>query len=198
MTERSRRQHLALRAISLLGLLAFGSAAFAQAERLWIDPPADLGARANPPRPDITSPPAPPDVLRSSPSEMPPPQVEDAAARPSETGPQEPEQPAAAIAEPTVEKNGATPESVTISRKTKHQAASASQRKKQAAVRAAARHAQTKRASTQRFRTVQDAVNSGLVVMNLRTIELPDGRRVTVLVRPDPRTLAEVMQRPYP
>lgn len=200
MTERSRRHcfNPALAATSLLSLLAVGSTALAQTERLWIDPPADLGAPASSPRPDKANPPAPPDTLRSNPSEMPPQQIEDAAAKPPEAGPREPEQGAAANTESSVEKSGATSESVTISRKTRQQAASASRRKKQATIRATTRHAQTRRVNGQRFRTVQDAVNSGLVVMNLRTIELPDGRRVTVLVRPDPRTLADVMQRPYP
>lgn len=200
MTERSRRHHFipALGAASLLSLLALAPPAIAQAERLWIDPPADLGAPTTSPRPDKTSPPAPPDTQRSSPDEMPPPQIEDAAAKPPEAAPRGPEEAAAANAEPSVEKSGAKPESVTLPRKTRQQAAPAAQRKKQVTVRATTRHAQTGRVNGQKFRTVQDAVNSGLVVMNLRTIELPDGRRVTVLVRPDPRTLTNVMQRPYP
>jgi hypothetical protein len=37
------------------------------------------------------------------------------------------------------------------------------------------------------FGSVQEAVDAGYVVMNLRTIEYPDGRRVQILTRPDPR-----------
>jgi hypothetical protein len=33
--------------------------------------------------------------------------------------------------------------------------------------------------------------------MNLRTIQLPDGRRIQVLTRPDPRTMSEVLVTPY-
>lgn len=81
-------------------------------------------------------------------------------------------------------------------RKTKQRAAT--QRDARFANRAAIRQAQTGRMNGQRPRTVRDAVKSGLVVMNLRTLELPDGRRITVLVEPDPRALPGMMQRPYP
>jgi hypothetical protein len=43
---------------------------------------------------------------------------------------------------------------------------------------------------------VRDAVNAGLEVMSLQTIELPDGRRIDVLVRPNPRTLSRLMDEP--
>ncbi|HZH53058.1 MAG TPA: hypothetical protein VEZ16_14395 [Microvirga sp.] len=44
---------------------------------------------------------------------------------------------------------------------------------------------------------VRDAVNSGLEVMSLRTIEFPDGRRIEVLVRPSPSALSRLMDERY-
>ena len=37
---------------------------------------------------------------------------------------------------------------------------------------------------------------NGLEIMNLRTIELPDGRRIRILTKPDPETVRRVLARP--
>jgi hypothetical protein len=44
-------------------------------------------------------------------------------------------------------------------------------------------------------RMIRDGGGEPLEVMNLRTIEFPDGRRIQVLTRPDPETLSEVLRR---
>jgi hypothetical protein len=42
---------------------------------------------------------------------------------------------------------------------------------------------------------VRQGLNSGLEVMNLRTIEFPDGRRVQILTRPRPGSMSELLDR---
>jgi hypothetical protein len=42
----------------------------------------------------------------------------------------------------------------------------------------------------------RDSEASNLEVMNLRTIEFPDGRRIQILTRPDRRTLSELPDEP--
>jgi hypothetical protein len=54
-----------------------------------------------------------------------------------------------------------------------------------------------RRGRSRPYETVQDAVDMGLKVMNLRTIELPDGRRISVLVEPDPEMMQGLLDRPY-
>ena len=41
--------------------------------------------------------------------------------------------------------------------------------------------------------TAREGVAAGLEVMTLRTIELPDGRRMNILVRPDPQTVRDLL-----
>lgn len=187
----------ALGAASLLGLLTLASAVQSQTERVWVDPPADLRAPAPMLRPEKANPQPPADASGKAPTETRPPQIENTAVQPLDAASQEAGQTSTPKAEQTPW-DGPPSESVAVPRKSKQRAASASRRKEHSTSRAAIRRAQKGRENGQRFRTVQDAVESGLVVMNLRTIELPDGRRITVLVRPDPRTLPGVMQRPYP
>lgn len=44
-----------------------------------------------------------------------------------------------------------------------------------------------------RARIAREGVASGLEVMTLRTIELPDGRRMNILVSPDPETVRRLL-----
>jgi hypothetical protein len=53
------------------------------------------------------------------------------------------------------------------------------------AMQARARDAMERRARFSRYGSVQEGLDAGLQVMRLRTIQLPDGRRITVLTRPD-------------
>jgi hypothetical protein len=48
-----------------------------------------------------------------------------------------------------------------------------------------------------RYQTIQEGLDAGLEVMRLQTIELPDGRRIRVLTRPDPATMSELLAPPY-
>ncbi|MGO4527377.1 hypothetical protein AB4097_21295 [Microvirga sp. 2MCAF35] len=47
------------------------------------------------------------------------------------------------------------------------------------------RNAIERRARIVRYGSVQEGLDAGLQVMRLRTIQLPDGRRIDVLTRPD-------------
>ncbi|WP_205789873.1 hypothetical protein [Microvirga makkahensis] len=44
-----------------------------------------------------------------------------------------------------------------------------------------------------RAERVREGIDAGLEVMTLRTIELPDGRRIQILTRPRPETMSELM-----
>jgi len=48
-----------------------------------------------------------------------------------------------------------------------------------------------------RFESIQRGIDSGLEVMRLRTIQFPDGRRITVLTKPDSTSLSEFLEEPY-
>ncbi|WP_230532353.1 hypothetical protein [Microvirga roseola] len=57
------------------------------------------------------------------------------------------------------------------------------------------RRAAERRTRVTRSERIQDGLESGLRLMTLRTIQLPDGRRIQVLVRPDPEVVSELMGR---
>jgi hypothetical protein len=46
---------------------------------------------------------------------------------------------------------------------------------------------------TTRFETVQEGIDSGLEVMTLRTVQLPNGRRIKFLTKPDPETMSQLL-----
>ena len=50
---------------------------------------------------------------------------------------------------------------------------------------AESRRAFERRARVTRYGSMQEGLDAGLQVMRLRTIQLPDGRRIDVLTRPD-------------
>ncbi|NBJ13140.1 hypothetical protein [Microvirga arsenatis] len=47
------------------------------------------------------------------------------------------------------------------------------------------RNGAERRARILRYGSAQEGVDAGLQVMRLRTIQLPDGRRIDILTRPD-------------
>jgi hypothetical protein len=48
-----------------------------------------------------------------------------------------------------------------------------------------------------RLRSVEEALDAGLMVTTVRTIQLPDGRRIEIESEPDPRTRLDVVVRPF-
>jgi len=185
--------------VSLAGFLVIPVVAHAQSGRPWVDPPAE--SDATPLRPAPTAIPAPV-ALPAKPAETvtSPAQQASKPALQSDTvnADAELQHPSDAS-----QQNAATGDQVkpkpSIERKTRasQQASSSArsqkrnaqvERRREARTRmsqAEARNAFERRARFTRYGSVQDGLDAGLQVMRLRTIQLPDGRRITVLTRPD-------------
>ncbi len=185
--------------VSLAGFLVIPVVAHAQSGRPWVDPPAE--SDATPLRPTPTATPAPV-ALPAKPAETvtSPAQQASKPALQSDTvnADAELQHPSDAS-----QQNAATGDQVkpkpSIERKTRasQQASSSArsqkrnaqvERRREARTRmsqAEARNAFERRARFTRYGSVQDGLDAGLQVMRLRTIQLPDGRRITVLTRPD-------------
>ena len=185
--------------VSLAGFLVIPVVAHAQSGRPWVDPPAE--SDATPLRPAPTATPAPV-ALPAKPAETvtSPAQQASKPALQSDTvnADAELQHPSDAS-----QQNAATGDQVkpkpSIERKTRasQQASSSArsqkrnaqvERRREARTRmsqAEARNAFERRARFTRYGSVQDGLDAGLQVMRLRTIQLPDGRRITVLTRPD-------------
>lgn len=193
-----------LKATSILAILASVPAvALAQSGRAWVDPPSELGKKerseTNETSTPVVSSPAPQQTVSSpqqeSPAKLTAPSTE-MARTPSTSD----------VNEKTAESKAEPAQKATSSRsKASNRAASVRERpaKRRASKSVAARKENVSRRMADRQRrttrsaTVRDALNSGLEVMSLRTIEFPDGRRVEILVRPDPRRVSDLLNEPY-
>ncbi len=182
---------------SLLGVLGTSIPVLAQAERTWVDPPADGSTKPPGPapaaQPQDSAPAAapPPAQLSSSPTST-------QASKDNEnveTKTSTVSSPRREEAGEQVKERAATDSKV---RRTSQQARNAprSQKRNEQAVRRRAprvevsqarppRNGLERRARMSRYGSVQEGVDAGLEVMRLRTIELPDGRRIDVLTRPN-------------
>jgi hypothetical protein len=218
MTGELRR---ALGAASLLTLLVNAPVAFAQTARPWVDPPAEAGASA--PAPSASSNQAPEPAKSAAPPR--PTAPSEAVSYPGNSTPAqqaEPRKENRRAQLPSVAQRRETGPRIQSSRK-----ATVESRERRASAKAAASAQDIQRAGpsvsrggrtvssrtadlrperrrlteqlgrNRRFSTVQEAVDSGLEVMNLRTIEFPDGHRINVLTRPDPRSLSGILDQPY-
>ena len=210
-----------LRTASLLSLLMGASAAIAQAERPWVDPPSEAGAQPQTAVPSQGQPaqgqpaqgqPAPPATSDLSKPVSPSSDADKAPA--SQTGQtdkstdtaQSQSPSVAPQPKPTVKKQ--TPRRSVVERKTRAPSREASSgrnvRQRASAVRrgpvgstGSIEASQTRNRRTTRFETVQEGVDSGLELMRMRTIQFPDGRRITILTRPEPGTLSGLADEPY-
>jgi hypothetical protein len=179
---------------SLVGMLGSPLAALAQAGRPWVDPPSEAETKAQAPM--------------SAPSALPPPPTH--VAVPSPVAPPIPSPAEAKAGAETQPPDAASPRKTANDRQTKQKAATArktrassqqanasahSQRREGQVARRRAigtqlsqtepRTAIERRARIIRYGSVQEGLDAGLQVMRLRTIQLPDGRRIDVLTRPD-------------
>lgn len=182
--------------ISFLGLLASSSAGIAQTGRAWVDPPPEGGSQPQTSAPSATQPAPAAKPAQSKPRPASPEQTattEDKASAPpsSRAGRSidhaQPGSPAIAPQQKTAEKQSPSRTSV-VERKKRvpMKAASVKKTRQRAVVSRSAPERGT------RFRTVQEGIDSGLEVMRLRTIEFPDGRRITILTKPEPSSLSEL------
>ena len=190
---------------SLLGVMGAPIPVLAQAGRTWIDPPAESGSKFPEP---VPAPPTPAPVghssqtsavpAASSPAQLPsspasaqiPKAKESAEAQaPSVTSPRREE------ASQQVKVKTETDGKVRRPSQSIRNAARSQKRDEQTARRReprvevsqarAPRNGLERRARITRYGSVQEGVDAGLEVMRLRTIELPDGRRINVLTRPN-------------
>ncbi len=195
---------LFLAAASLSSLAVGSSASLAQTRRPWVDPPA-AGAQAQPsvsrPGEAPSAPRAPdPEPLASSEST---PSSETAEKADAPSGRSDGAE-ASAVAEsrkPAVEEKR---DKAAVERQKKRSSrrnavAAKTQREKVSRERKVSRkekrRAAERRTRVTRSERIQDGLESGLRLMTLRTIQLPDGRRIQVLVRPDPEVVSELMGR---
>ena len=135
-------------------ILAGTSLSLAQGSRPWVDPPANLSAPTEKPRNDESSKPAP---VAS------PPKAEVKAEPAKAEAPSEKTEPKQAVKEAPAPKR-------------KHAVAKPARPKVAARAQARSRVAQQRIAPGQRA--------DGLEVMQMQTLQFPDGRTVTVLTRP--------------
>jgi hypothetical protein len=165
----------------LLGL----SPAAAQEKRLWVDPPADLATQAGPNAATTSAAPHP--AGRSvEPAEKP------AAAPKSALG---------AETRPTTKPVLAPPKTRTAASRSVGRAVSTAKAPLRQArstrpessptTHVTARGGATRPAQDRRL----SLAGRPLELMSLQTIELPDGRRLNVLTRPDPQMVEDVLQR---
>lgn len=200
--------------VSLVALLAGTSAGLAQTGRTWIDPPSEGGqpqtsvpASEQPSRPthsDSTKPlSASPEQASSGMEKAPGSQVSQSGKGSDDGRPQ----PSAVSPQQKATAKLQTPRRNAVERKTRVSSQEATsvrtvQQKTLTARRGSVTSTGSIRASGMenrigpRFKTVQEGIDSGLEVMRLRTIEFPDGRRITILTRPEPGAVSEVAS-PY-
>jgi hypothetical protein len=198
-------------AISLLALLAGASTSFAQTGRPWVDPPSEAGGTPPPaaqtpaPSPSTPAPVATPNATSRQERTVVP---EASETRRENARAREPE----ATRERAARADSSSPRKAaetSRSRRSSVRAAAARTKATTTGPRRAMASNRSKASPDARLRQaerfpqrsvrsarVRDAVNSGLEVMSLRTIELPDGRRIDVLVRPSPRALSRLMDEP--
>ncbi|WP_040638719.1 hypothetical protein [Microvirga lotononidis] len=168
-------------------------AAFAQSGRPWVDPPSETDGRVQAPVSAPASLPAKPPAQVAAP---PAPAHSDAKAS-VETRPVEDTTPPKPI---KTASDKPTKQKAVVERKTRaasQQASSAPRNQRQATQNVRRRASGTelsqaeprngieRRVRAARYGSVQEGLDAGLQVMRLRTIQLPDGRRIEVLTRPD-------------
>jgi hypothetical protein len=183
---------------SLLGVLGTPVPVLAQAERTWIDPPAEGGAKSSTPAPAVQQPQAsapaaapPPAQLSSSPAHTQVPKDKESAEAkaPSMASPRR-EEASAQVKEKTaadvkVRRSSQQVRNATRSQRRNEQAARRPEPRVEVSQARPPRNGLERRARVTRYGSAQEGVDAGLEVMRLRTIELPDGRRITVLTRPN-------------
>jgi hypothetical protein len=183
---------------SLISVLSAAAPAFAQAGRPWVDPPPESGATPSSPAPAAQptqaaapspTPSLPQPSSASTPSEatkekaaaatQPPPE---ASPRKDEAGDQAKQK---TITERKVRRSTQQAQSATRSQGREVQATRRREPSLEVSQARAPRNGIERRARVTRYGSAQEGVDAGLEVMRLRTIQLPDGRRIEILTRPN-------------
>jgi|GEM_PF-2705594 len=190
---------------SLISVLSATTPVLAQAGRPWVDPPPESGATpASPPtatpapaasapaaQPSqaATSAPAPQPSSASAPSEAPKEKEAVASRSPAEVSPRK-EGISERVEQKTVTERKVRPptqqaRSATRPQKREEQTVRRRDPGLEVSQARSPRNGIERRARITRYGSVQEGVDAGLEVMRLRTIQLPDGRRIEVLTRPN-------------
>jgi hypothetical protein len=182
---------------SLMGILGTPIPVLAQAGRTWIDPPAESGTKSPTPAPAVQQPQAsapaalPPAQLSSSPvSTQTPKDKESAEAKALSVASPRREESRQQVKEKTAtdgkvrQPSQQVRNAIRIQRRDEQVAQRREPRVEVSQARPP-RNGLERRARITRYGSVQEGVDAGLEVMRLRTIELPDGRRINVLTRPN-------------
>jgi hypothetical protein len=186
-------------AASLISVLSATMPVLAQAGRPWVDPPPENGttpsaspapAPATPPAQAVA--PAPPvsaPQQSSASSEVPKEKEAVASRSPAEVSPrkevagEQAEQ--KTVTERKVRRSTQQARSVTRPQKQEERTARRREPRLEVSQARAPRNGIERRARVTRYGSAQEGVDAGLEVMRLRTIQLPDGRRIEVLTRPN-------------
>ena len=185
---------------SLLGVMGAPIPVLAQAGRTWIDPPAESNSKSPEPapapagQPPQTSAPAAapsPAQLSSGPASTHVPKAKESgeAQAPSVASPRREETTQQVKEKIETDGKARRPSqpirSATRSQKRDEQAARRREPRVEVSQARQPRTGLERRARITRYGSAQEGVEAGLEVMRLRTIELPDGRRINVLTRPN-------------
>lgn len=199
----------------ILVLLASTSTGFAQTGRTWVDPPPEGAAPplSAAPSANPASPAAKPEKPRPLPAS--PDHSASTTAKPASLSGEAEQDSESARAQPS---STASEQKPAVKSQTRRKAV-AEQKKRSASRKAAARNQRRDKVATHRgdpdvtgsvqssraerrsrdarIERIRRGIDSGLEVMNLRTIELPDGRRINILTRPDPEFMSEILAERY-
>jgi hypothetical protein len=185
--------------VSLAGFLVIPVVAHAQSGRPWVDPPAESDATPLRPAPTATpapvaSPAKPAETVTSPAQHASKPALQSDTVnadaelqRPSDASQQNAATGDQVKPKPSIERKTRASQQASSSARSQKRNAQV-ERRREARTRmsqAEARNSFERRARFTRYGSVQDGLDAGLQVMRLRTIQLPDGRRITVLTRPD-------------
>jgi hypothetical protein len=186
--------------VPLISVLSAATPVLAQTERPWIDPPPESGTTppsspapapaAQPPQAATPSPaPVPQQSSTSAPSQPAKEKEAVAVQPPTETSPRKKEAVEQArqktVTERKVRRSPQQVRSATRPQKREKQEARRREPGSEVSQARPPRNGIERRARVTRYESVQEGIDAGLEVMRLRTIQLPDGRRIEILTRPD-------------
>ena len=191
---------------TLLGALASSPASFAQEERPWVDPPPETGPQAPAAPPAAPSIPAPAQAAAPNPTPAAPQQASTAPPVRTVEEKKDVEAPSPTLsrkpasddrvrqktaAEGKVRSSPPRQASSPVRKRNEEQAARRREPRTEVS-RAEPRSSLERRARITRNGSIREEGGSDLQLMRLRTIELPDGRRIDILTRPDQDIASEL------
>ena len=184
---------------SLISVLSAATPVLAQAGRPWVDPPPENGAAPSappapapavqPPQAVAPAPSVPQPSSASAPAEAPKEKEAVASQSPTEASPRKEKADEGAKQKTVTERKvrPAAQQARSVVRSQKRERLVTRRREPGSEVSEVRppRNGIERRARATRYGSAQEGIDAGLEVMRLRTIQLPDGRRIEVLTRPN-------------